>query len=170
MECNRGVPALIFDFNSNRAPNPEHCSPNTIMKVLQCSPSQLDCWTPRDVSKEKTALRSREGKHYRILIFEEYCTLSPLPWRKKKHNQTIKIPKPGFDKLFVLNIVFQFLVSNIIGRAGNFIFKRIIMISLITFSVQNQGAAFQEVFLNPKGPLYLQEYMSKYWTLLNLFD
>jgi len=43
------------------------------------------------------------------------------------------------------------------------------MISLITFSVQNQGAALSG-FLNPKGPLYLQEYMSKYWTLLNVFD
>lgn len=43
------------------------------------------------------------------------------------------------------------------------------MISLIMFSVQNQEGALSG-FLNPKDSLYLQEYMSKYWTLLNLFD
>lgn len=118
-----------------------------------------------DVSKETTTLQSKEGKYYRSLTFKEKPHLLPPPQEKKKKQQKTQ----PFDKLLALNIVFQFLGPNITGRAGNFLLKRIIMISLITFSVQNQGAALSG-FLNPKGPLYLQESMSKYWTLLNLFD
>lgn len=72
-----------------------------------------------DVSKEKTALQSREGKYYRSLIFKEKTHPSP--------------GKKNFDKILALIFFFfQFLEPNVTGRAGNFLSKRIIMISLIT--------------------------------------